>query len=100
MEGTRGSILARVDDDIASLILSFVPAHLLCAIAQLNKRFLRLASHDSLWHTHLRRELGESSLPTCPSPPGSWRRRFWQWQRLDCCGYEEQTPQLRAPQVS
>eukprot|EP00966_Prymnesium_polylepis_P243566 5632231-Prymnesium_polylepis.1 len=55
-----------------------------------------------LWHALLADELGESNLPSQLSTPGGWRKRFWQWHRLDACGYDvEQQPQpmAEAPKV-
>lgn len=98
----RGSIIARLSDDIALHVLSFLDVNVLWIMLQLNKRFLRLASEDILWYSILVDELGEINLPSYASEaPGSWRKRFWQWQRLDACAYEEQQPltMSKAPQA-
>ena len=92
----RTIIIARLSDDIALQVLSFMDVHILCCMLQSCKRFHRLASEDFLWHALLKAELGESNLPPPASASGSWFRRFWQWQRLDACGYEEQQAALPA----
>jgi len=93
----RGAIIALLSDDIALSVLAFLDVHVLWLMLQVNKRFMRLASEDMLWHALLADELGESNLPSQLSTPGGWRKRFWQWHRLDACGYDvEQQPQPMA----
>ncbi|KAL1523615.1 hypothetical protein AB1Y20_010154 [Prymnesium parvum] len=95
----RASILFRVSDDLALYILSFLDVERVCALLLLNKRFLYLCSSDILWHALLQKKLGASNLPPAPVPPSSWRLRFWQWNRLDACGYAGQAVQMKAPEA-
>ena len=97
----RGGLVLSLSDDIALHVLSFLDVQVLWSVLQSNKRFMRLASEDILWHKLLAAELGEDNLPPSSASPGSWRKRFWQWQRLDACGYDEQQtqPSAESPEV-
>ena len=50
-----------------------------------NKHFHRIASDDFLWRSLLTAELGAEHLPGSDPGSGGWRRRFWQWHRLESC---------------
>ena len=96
----RGTIVCRLSDDLLLHVFSFLEPRLLSLMVSLNQRMKRLASEDILWRAVLATELGESNLPT-GGAPGAWRRRFWQWHRLDSCVCEErqQTTLAEAPPV-
>lgn len=72
------------DDDLLS-VFSLLDAHDLWCFLCCCKRFYRLCSEDLLWRTLLTNELGAEHLPGSPPGNGGWRRRFWQWQRLESC---------------
>ena len=78
------SLSASQDDHLLS-VFSFLDAHQLWCFLCCCRHFHRIACEDVLWRALLTKELGAEHLPGSPPGCGGWRRRFWQWQRLESC---------------
>ena len=78
----------REQDDLVLQIFGCMDVRMLWCFLLTSRRYNRIASEDVLWRALLLAALGgdESYMPCAPSPAtGGWRRRFWQWHRLDGC---------------
>ena len=89
-----GSLLSTLPDDLTIHLFGWLDARQLWCFMQTCRRFHAMASEDCLWRALLALEVGEANLPSAPSEPGCWRRRFWKWQGLESCAL---TPVPRAP---